>query len=199
MKKAPQLKTAEVTTKAKKITPSEKLESAPALPAPEAVSSLAFSALAISNAADTILRNADAKVGLADWALLSRLGATPEGQPMGRLDTVLGVTRQRIQKQTDELQRAGLVNVYALEGDKRSRHVSLTPAGKEALTATLSVWTAWFLKTPELGEMKGQDVILRRVERLANSLNRTLRSESREAISASQAAKPSSEAPKVAG
>ena len=198
MKKAPQLKTAEATTTEIQDTPSKKREPAPALPMPEAVAALAFSALAISNAADTILRKADAKFGLADWALLNALGAQPEAQAMGKLGMNLGVTRQRMQKQTDELQKAGLVSVSATEEDKRSRNVTLTPAGKEALTATVSVWAAELLKSPHLGEMKGQAAIQRRVGRLANSLNRTLRADKKEAMAAKKAAKSSSEAPKVA-
>ena len=93
MKKEPQLKAAVVSTSQPQNTPRKKREPAPALPIPEAVSALAFSALAISNAADTILRKADAKFGLADWALLSALGAQPEAQPMGKLGMDLGVTR----------------------------------------------------------------------------------------------------------
>jgi len=168
------------------------------LPMPEAVSALAFSALAISNAADTILRKADAKFGLADWALLTALGAQPEAQTMGKLGMDLGVTRQRIQKQTDELQKSGLVSVSATEEDKRSRNVALTPAGKEALTATVSVWAAELLKSPNLGEMKGQAMVQRRVDRIATSLNRTLRADKKEAIAAKKAAKSSSESPEAA-
>ena len=197
MKKEPQLKAAVVSTSQPKNTPRKKREPAPALPIPEAVSALAVSALAISNAADTILRKADAKFGLADWALLSALGAQPEAQPMGKLGMDLGVTRQRIQKQTDELQKSGLVSVTATEEDKRSRNVTLTPAGKEALTATVSVWAAALLKSPHLGEMKGQTMVQRRVDRIATSLNRTLRAEKKETMAAKKAAKSSSDAPEA--
>jgi len=198
MKQEPQLKAAQTTSTDTKGLPRKKRELLPELPMPEAVSALAFSALAISNAVDTILRKADAKFGLADWALLSALGAQPEAQPMGRLGMDLGVTRQRIQKQTDELQKSGLVSVSATEGDKRSRNVALTPAGKEALTATVSAWAAELLKSPNLGEMKGQAMVQRRVDRIATSLNRTLRADKKEEMAAKKAAKSSSEAPKAA-
>jgi len=198
MKQEPQLKAAQTTITDTKGLPRKKREPAPALPIPEAISALAFRALAISNAADTILRKADAKFGLADWALLSALGAKPEAQTMGKLGMDLGVTRQRIQKQTDELQKSGLVSVSATEEDKRSRNVALTPAGKEALTATVSVWAAELLKSPNLGEMKGQAMVQRRVDRIATSLNRTLRAEKKETMAAKKAAKSSSDAPKTA-
>lgn len=198
MKQEPQLKAADVSTPQLQDTPRKKREPAPALPIPEAISALAFRALAISNAADTILRKADAKFGLADWALLSALGAQPEAQPMGKLGMNLGVTRQRIQKQTDELQKSGLVSVSATEEDKRSRNVALTPAGKEALTATASVWAAELLKSANLGEMKGQAMVQRRVDRIATSLNRTLRADQMKAMAAKKAAKSSSETPQAA-
>ena len=198
MKKTPQLKTAEATTIEIQDTPRKKREPAPALPMPEALAALAFSALAISNAADTILRKADAKFGLADWALLSALGAQPEAQAMGKLGMNLGVTRQRMQKQTDELQKAGLVSVSATEEDKRSRNVALTPAGKEALTATVSVWAAELVKSPYLDEIEGHAVILHRVNRIATLLNRTLRADKIEVMAAKTAAKSSYEAPKAA-
>jgi len=117
---------------------------------------------------------------------------------MGKLGMDLGVTRQRIQKQTDELQKSGLVSVSATEEDKRSRNVALTPAGKEALTAIVSVWAAELLKSPNLGEMKGQAMVQRRVDRIATSLNRTLRADKKEAIAAKKAAKSSSESPEAA-
>jgi len=198
MKQEPQPKAAQATATDTKGVSRKKREPLPVLPMPEAVSALAFSALAISNAADTILRKADAKFGLADWALLTALGSQPEAQTMGKLGMDLGVTRQRIQKQTDELQKSGLVSVSATQEDKRSRNVALTPAGKEALTATVSAWAAELLKSPNLSEMKGQPMVQRRVDRIATSLNRTLRADKKEAMAAKKAAKSSSEAPKAA-
>ncbi len=198
MKQEPQLKAAEATTPDAKAEARKKRQAAAELPIPEAVSALAISALAISNAADTILRKADAKFGLADWAVLSALGAQPEPQLLGKLGMDLGVTRQRIQKQTDELQKSGLVSVSATAEDKRSRHVALTPAGKEALAATASLWALEMAKTPHLGEMKSQAMVQRRVDRIAHSLNRTLRSDKKEAMAAKKAAKSASEAPKTA-
>jgi len=198
MKKAPQLEAAAESTSELQETPRKKREPAPPLPMPEAVSALAFSALAISNAADTILRKADFKFGLADWALLSALGAKPEAQGMGKLGMDLGVTRQRIQKQTDELQKVGLVSVSAPEEDKRSRNVALAPAGREALKAIAKVWATELTRSPNLGEMRGQAMVQRRVDRIATSLNRTLRAEKKEAMAAKKAAKSSSEAPKAA-
>ena len=195
MKQETQSNAAEGTVKGKNDAARKKRQAAPELPIPEAVSALAMSALAISNAADTMLRKADAKFGLADWALLSALGAQSEAQSMGKLGMDLGVTRQRIQKQTDELQKSGLVTVTATEDDKRSRHVTLTPAGKEALAATASVWAAELVTSPHLGEMKSQSMVQRRVDRIANSLNRTLRADKKEAMAAKKAAKSATETP----
>ena len=62
-----------------------KKSEAPELPVPQAIASLAISALAISNSADTILRKAGADFGLADWALMQTLGAQAEAQTVGWL------------------------------------------------------------------------------------------------------------------
>ena len=196
MKQETQSNAAEGTVKGKNDAARKKRQAAPELPIPEAVSALAMSALAISNAADTMLRKADAKFGLADWALLSALGAQSEAQSMGKLGMDLGVTRQRIQKQTDELQKSGMVSVSATEDDKRARNVVLTPAGKEALAAIATVWASELAKNPHLAEMKSQAMVQRRVDRIAHSLNRGLRSDKKEAVAAKKAAKSAADAPK---
>lgn len=165
---------------------------APDLPMPEALSSLAVTALAIANAADTILRKGGANFGLADWALLQGLSAKPEAQLMGKLGIDLGVSRQRIQKQIDELQKAGLVSVVTTAEDKRSRLVSLTSVGHEALASTASLWSLQLAKTPMSKELKSQAMVQRRVERIAALLSRTLRSEVKEAAVAKKAAKAAS-------
>lgn len=205
MKKQPYIKSTEKATMepsqaldAQDATTVRKKVQAPELPVPEAISNLAVSALAIANAADTILRRGGANFGLADWALLRALGAKSEAQLMGKLGIDLAVTRQRVQKQVDELQKAGLVSVSASADDKRSRHVALTPAGQEALAAAANLWSLELAKTPLLGEMKSQAMVQRRVDRIAHSLNRTLRADKKEAMAAKKAAKSDSQSPETA-
>lgn len=195
---APQALAAQDTTTPSGPAAARKKVQAPELPVPEAISSLAVSALAIANAADTILRKSGANFGLADWALLRALGAKSEAQLMGKLGIDLAVTRQRVQKQVDELQKAGFVSVSASADDKRSRHVALTPAGQEALAAAANLWSLELAKTPLLGEMKSQAMVQRRVDRIAHSLNRTLRADKKEAMAAKKAAKSDSQSPEAA-
>lgn len=141
------------------------------------ISALAITASAIANATDTILRNAESSFGLADWAILNALAAQPTPQPMGRLIVSLGVTRQRVQKQIDDLQTAGLVNVEGSAEDKRVENVSLTDAGSTALLATSALLTEQLSKSQLFGEMKSMVAVQRRLGRIATSLARMMRSE----------------------
>ena len=160
------------------------------------IPALAITALAIANATDTILRNAGNNFGLADWAILNALAAQPTPQPMGRLIVSLGVTRQRVQKQIDDLQKAGLVNVEGSAEDKRVKNVSLTDAGRNALTAASELLTEQLVNSQFFAETKSMAMVQRRLGRLATSLGRTMRSELQGTAAAKKAAKSSSAAPK---
>jgi len=150
---------------------------------------LAITALAIANATDTILRNAGNEFGLADWALLNALAAQSTPQPMGRLIVSLGVTRQRVQKQIDDLQKAELVNVEGAADDKRVKNVTLTDAGRRALLATSNSLTDQLSKNQEFGEMKNLVAVQRRLSRVALTLSRMMRAEVQATGAAKKAAK----------
>lgn len=160
------------------------------------IPALAITALAIANATDTILRNAGNSFGLADWAILSALAAQPAPQPMGRLIVSLGVTRQRVQKQIDDLQKSGLVNVEGSAEDKRVKIVSLTDAGRSALVATSDLLTEQLSKSQLFGETKSMVAVQRRLGRIATSLGRMMRSELQVTAAAKKAAKPGPAVPK---
>jgi len=161
-----------------------------------AIPELAITALAIANSTDTILRNAGSSVGLADWALLNALSKQSTPQPMVRLIVSLGVTRQRVQKQIDDLQKAGLVNVEGSAEDKRVKNVSLTGAGSAALLAVSGLLADQLAKSELFGEMKGTVAVQRRLGRIAISLGRMMRSELQVTAAAKKAAKAGSAAPK---
>ena len=158
------------------------------------IPALAITALAIANATDTILRNAGNNFGLADWAILNALAAQSTPQPMVRLIVSLGVTRQRVQKQIDDLQKVGLVSVEGSAEDKRVKNVALTDAGRSALLATSALLTDQLSKGQFFAEMKSMAVLQRRLGRLATSLGRMMRSELQVTAAAKKAAKPSSAA-----
>lgn len=158
------------------------------------IPALAITALAIANATDTILRNAGSSFGLADWAILNVLAAQSTPEPMVRLVVSLGVTRQRVQKQIDDLQKAGLVSVEGSSEDKRVKNVALTDAGRSALLATSDLLTDQLSKGQFFAEMKSMAVVQRRLGRLATSLGRMMRFELQVTASAKKAAKPSSAA-----
>ena len=171
----------------------QKRESSQELPVPQAIASLAISALAIGNSVDTILRKAGADIGLADWALLQALSTQTEPQLMGKLGSEMGVTRQRIQKQIDELQKSGLVSVSTAADDKRARHVALTPVGQKMLEATADLWAQQLAKTDAFANIKNQATGQRRVERIASLLSRLLRSEIKASVADKKAQKASTE------
>jgi DNA-binding MarR family transcriptional regulator len=165
------------------------------LSAVNAIPQLAISALAIANATDTILRSAGSSFGLADLAILNALASQPMPRPMGRLIVSLGVTRQRVQKQIDDLQKAGLVNVEDSADDKRVKNVSLTDAGSAALLATSGLLTDQLSKSELFSEIKALDVLQRRLGRLATSLGRMMRAELQVIGAAKKTAKLGSSAP----
>ncbi len=144
----------------------------------ENLAHIAISALAISNAAERLLRNAGAKYGLTDWALLQKLSTQDEAQPMGRLAQQLGMTRQRIQTQIDALADAKLVDVQGIADDKRVRNISLTQQGRTALTAIVALWTANLAKSDIAITAIKLDAVRLRIDRvsllLGRSVNRTI-------------------------
>jgi len=161
-----------------------------------AIPELAITALAMANSTDTILRNAGSSVGLADWAILNALSKQSTPQPMVRLIVSLGVTRQRVQKQIDDLQKAGLVNLEGSAEDKRVKNVSLTGAGSAALLAVSGLLADQLSKSELFGEMKSMAVVQRRLGRLTTSLGRMMRSELEVTAAAKKAAKAARAAPK---
>jgi DNA-binding MarR family transcriptional regulator len=115
---------------------------------------------------------------------------------MVRLIVSLGVTRQRVQKQIDDLQKAGLVNVEGSAEDKRVKNVSLTGVGSTALLAVSGLLTNQLSKSELFSEVKNMPLVQRRLGKLATSLGRMMRSELQVTAAAKKAAKAGSAAPK---
>jgi DNA-binding MarR family transcriptional regulator len=140
---------------------------------------IAASANMIANAADSLLRGADAGVGLSDWALLQELSANAEPTQMARLGAALGVSRQRVQRQIEGLAETKLVTVQTTEGDKRSRAVSLTDAGRDALARVSTAWTGALAQNERLTTLKNLDGARVRLRRLSQVLARTGRAKAK--------------------
>jgi DNA-binding MarR family transcriptional regulator len=61
-------------------------------------------------------------------------------KPMGRIADVLTVDRTTLTAALKPLTRRGLVSVIVDPGDKRSRLLTLTPAGRALLAEALPIW-----------------------------------------------------------
>jgi DNA-binding MarR family transcriptional regulator len=66
----------------------------------------------------------------------------PHPPVMGEVAALLGMDRTTLTAALKSLERRGLVEVRADERDKRSRRLTLTPAGQALLTAAYPLWKA---------------------------------------------------------
>jgi DNA-binding MarR family transcriptional regulator len=64
----------------------------------------------------------------------------PEPPSMGMVASGLAMDRTTLTANLKPLERRGLVKVTADEADKRSRRLTLTPAGRKLLAAAVPVW-----------------------------------------------------------
>ena len=80
-------------------------------------------------------------VGLTSgqFSLLMALNA-PEPPRMATISAVLAMDRTTVTANLKPLERRGLVEVAVDGADKRSRRMTLTPAGRALLAAALPVW-----------------------------------------------------------
>src|SRR3546814_15731390 len=85
---------------------------------------------------------------LPRFDLLAQLDRSPDGLSMGELSARMMVSNGNITGLTDHLVEEGLVKRTPSARDRRSSHVSLTPAGKKAFDAM----------TPE-HEQRGDDMM----------------------------------------
>jgi DNA-binding MarR family transcriptional regulator len=63
-----------------------------------------------------------------------------EGPSVGAVATLLGMDRTTLTANLKPLERRGLVRVSVNDADKRSRSLTLTPAGHATLAAVMPVW-----------------------------------------------------------
>lgn len=80
---------------------------------------------------------------LPRFDLLAQLDRAPEGLTMSELSARMMVSNGNITGLTDRLVEEGLVKRTQSARDRRSSHVSLTPAGKKAFDAMTPQHEAW--------------------------------------------------------
>jgi DNA-binding MarR family transcriptional regulator len=86
---------------------------------------------------DEALRPLDLTHG--QFSLLMSLNR-PGAARMGEVSTLLALDRTTLTANLKPLQRRGLVTVTVDEADKRSRRMTLTPAGRALLAQAFPVW-----------------------------------------------------------
>ena len=94
-------------------------------------------ARAVARRFDTALRPLDLTNG--QFSLLMSLNR-PEAASIGAVSTLLAMDRTTLTANLKPLERRGLVTVSVDDGDKRSRRLTLTVAGRALLVAALPLW-----------------------------------------------------------
>ena len=100
--------------------------------------------LHLQRAARAVARRFDAalrSLGLTNgqFSLLMSLNR-PEPASIGNVSTLLAMDRTTLTANLKPLERRGLVTVAADNTDKRTRRLTLTPAGRALLGAAVPVW-----------------------------------------------------------
>jgi DNA-binding MarR family transcriptional regulator len=100
--------------------------------------------LHLQRAARAVARRFDAAlrpVGLTNgqFSLLMSLNR-PQAASIGDVSTVLAMDRTTLTANLKPLERRGLVTVTVDDADKRTRRLTLTPAGRALLCAAVPAW-----------------------------------------------------------
>src|SRR5947208_3498989 len=100
--------------------------------------------LHLQRAARAVARRLDAALrplGLTSgqFSLLMSLNR-PEPASIGNVSTLLAMDRTTLTANLKPLERRGLVRVTADDADKRTRRLTLTPAGQALLCAAVPAW-----------------------------------------------------------
>jgi DNA-binding MarR family transcriptional regulator len=100
--------------------------------------------LHLQRAARAVARHFDEAfrpLDLTNWqfSLLMSLNR-PLPATIGEVSAVLAVDRTTLTANLKPLQRRGLVEITVDDADRRSRRLSLTPAGRELLVAAFPIW-----------------------------------------------------------
>ena len=80
-----------------------------------------------------------------------------EAPSIGKVSALLAMDRTTLTANLKPLERRGLVKVTVDEADKRSRLMSLTPAGKRVLAAALPLWRRAQVAAEDLVAASGAD------------------------------------------
>ncbi|KXF78712.1 MarR family transcriptional regulator [Paramesorhizobium deserti] len=91
----------------------------------------------------------------------------PKPPTIGSVSSLLAMDRTTLTANLKPLERRGLIEVKPGEDDRRSRLMTLTPAGKALLSAAVPIWKAAHAETEQL--LAGSDPHRLRADLLALS------------------------------
>lgn len=81
-------------------------------------------------------------VGLTSgrWLVLGAIALSDEPLPVAHIARNMGLSRQAVQRSTNEMASRGLVETIENPELRRSKLIVMTPAGREAYEAALALW-----------------------------------------------------------
>ena len=97
---------------------------------------------------DRLLAAGDALVGglsltSARWQVLGAVAAAPLPLSVAQIARAMGLTRQAVQRLTNEMQRDGLLRFAANPNHRRAKLVVMTPRGQGAYAAAMKRQVPW--------------------------------------------------------
>ncbi len=107
---------------------------------------------------------------LPRFDILSALDRNPDGLAMGKLSQLLMVSNGNVTGLVDRLVQEGLVRREAVEHDRRTSKVTLTPEGKRAFKAMAKRHELWI--DDMFAELEDEDIeqLLELLQRLRSSV-----------------------------
>ena len=106
----------------------------------------------------------DVGLSTARWLVLGAVVLAPSPIPVAQIARNMGLTRQAVQRVTNEMSASGLVELHDNPRHRRARVVVLTDAGRAAYEAALERWRAEW--TAAMEEILSDADILETVRRL---------------------------------
>jgi DNA-binding MarR family transcriptional regulator len=117
---------------------------------------------------DTLV--ADIGLTSARWQVLGAAALQAEPVPVARIATVMGLTRQSVQRLVDELKKAGIVEFRPNPYHRRAKLVIVTARGRALYEAAMRIQQPWAVALAAGIEPSALQTALRVLTRLRTRL-----------------------------